>query len=75
MQEAVHKWLREKPKTLLQGIRKLVDRRNKCVEKEGDYIEKKKVLFNPFFCVNKLEKKTRGRISFDFPSYMEEYIL
>jgi hypothetical protein len=39
--EAVHKWLRDQPKIFfVEGIRKLVDRWSKCIEKEGDYIEK-----------------------------------
>jgi hypothetical protein len=39
--QAVHKWLRDQPKTFfMEGIRKLVDRWTKCIEKEGDYIEK-----------------------------------
>jgi hypothetical protein len=39
--EAVHKWLRDQPKTFfVEGIRKLVDRWTKCIEKEGDYVEK-----------------------------------
>jgi hypothetical protein len=38
--EAVHKWLRDQPKTFfVEGIRKLVDRWTKCIEKEGDYVE------------------------------------
>jgi len=41
VREAVHKLLREQPKTFfLEGIRKLVDRWTKCIEKEGDYVEK-----------------------------------
>jgi hypothetical protein len=40
-QEAVHKWLRDQPKTFfVEGICKLVDRWTKCIEKEGDYVEK-----------------------------------
>jgi hypothetical protein len=35
--EPVHKWLRDQPKTFfVEGIRKLVDRWNKCIEKGGD---------------------------------------
>jgi hypothetical protein len=38
--QAVHKWLRDQPKTFfVEGIRKLVDRWTKCIEKEGDYVE------------------------------------
>jgi hypothetical protein len=36
-----NKWLRDQPKTFfVEGIRKLVDRWIKCIEKEGDYVEK-----------------------------------
>jgi hypothetical protein len=39
--QEVHKWLHEKTKTFfVEGIRKLVDRWNKCIEKEGNYVEK-----------------------------------
>jgi hypothetical protein len=42
---AVHKWLRDQPKTFfVEGIRKLVDGWTKCIEKEGDYV---KVLVQP----------------------------
>ena len=35
VQEAVHKWLRDQPKSFfLERIRKLVDRWTKCIEKE-----------------------------------------
>jgi hypothetical protein len=38
--QAVDKWLRDQPKTFFEeGIRKLVDRWTKCIEKEGDYVE------------------------------------
>ena len=40
VREVVHKWLRDQPKTFLEGIRKLVDRWTKCIEKEGDYVGK-----------------------------------
>ena len=39
--EAVHKWLRDQTKTFFfEGIRKLVDRWTKCIEKEGDCVKK-----------------------------------
>jgi hypothetical protein len=39
--EAVHKWLRDQQKTFfVEGISKLVDSWTKCIEKEGDYVEK-----------------------------------
>jgi len=41
VREGVHKWLRDQPKTsFLEGIRKLVDRWTKCIEKKRDYVEK-----------------------------------
>ena len=41
VREAVHKWLRDQKKTFfLERIRKPVDRWTKCIEKEGDYVEK-----------------------------------
>jgi hypothetical protein len=37
----MHKWLRDQPKIFfVEEIRKLVDRWTKCIEKEGDYVEK-----------------------------------
>jgi hypothetical protein len=39
--QEVHKWLRDQPKTfIVEGIRKLVDRWTKCIEKDRDYVEK-----------------------------------
>jgi len=41
VQDAVHKWLRDQPRAFFSdGINKLVHRWEKCIEKEGDYIEK-----------------------------------
>ena len=41
MKEAVHAWLAARPKTLFSdGIKKLVQRCKKCIEKQGDYVEK-----------------------------------
>jgi hypothetical protein len=38
---AVHQWLRAQPKTFVaDGIKKLVGRWEKCIAKQGDYIEK-----------------------------------
>jgi len=37
---AVHQWLRTQPKTFVDGIKKLVGRWEKCITKQGDYIEK-----------------------------------
>ena len=42
MKEAVHAWLAAQPKTFFfsEGIKKLVQRWKKCIEKQGDYVEK-----------------------------------
>jgi hypothetical protein len=41
VKEAVHAWLAAQPKTFFsEGNRKLVQRWTKCVEKQGDYVEK-----------------------------------
>jgi hypothetical protein len=40
VKEAVHAWLAAQPKTFSEGIKKLVQRWTKCVEKQGDYVEK-----------------------------------
>ena len=41
LKEAVHSWLASQPKTFFhEGIKKLEQRWTKCVEKQGDYVEK-----------------------------------
>ena len=41
VQEAVHSWLKGRPKSFFaSGIRALVGRWQKCIDKQGDYIEK-----------------------------------
>jgi len=41
VKEAVHTWLREQPKSFFSaGIQKLVERYNKCIVLQGDYVEK-----------------------------------
>ena len=41
VQKAVHESLCDQPKTFMSdGIHKLVDRWNKCIEMGGDYVEK-----------------------------------
>jgi hypothetical protein len=37
---AVHQWLRAQTKTFFYGIKKLVGRWEKCIAKQGNYIEK-----------------------------------
>ena len=41
VKEAVHTWLREQPKSFFSaGIQKLVEKCNKCIVLQGDYVEK-----------------------------------
>jgi len=41
LKEAVHAWLAAQPKTVFsKGIKKLVQQWKKCIEKQGDYVEK-----------------------------------
>ena len=41
MKVAVHAWLAAQSKTFFsEGIKKLVQRWKKCIEKQGDYVEK-----------------------------------
>jgi hypothetical protein len=41
VKEAVHEWLAAQPKTFFsEGIQKLLECWNKCIAKQGDYIEK-----------------------------------
>jgi hypothetical protein len=48
--QAVHKWLCDQLKTFfVEGIRKLVDRWTKCIEKEGDYVKKLYTCSTPTF--------------------------
>jgi hypothetical protein len=62
--EAVHKWLRDQPKTFfLEGIRKPVGRWTECIAKEGDCVEKLRTSSTPTFVY--INWKTRVRIIFD----------
>ena len=41
MKEMVHAWLAAQPETFFsEGIKKFVQRWKKCIEKQGDYVEK-----------------------------------
>jgi histone-lysine N-methyltransferase SETMAR len=41
VKQVVHTWLCDQPKTFFcNGIKKLVERCKKCVDKQGDYVEK-----------------------------------
>jgi hypothetical protein len=55
--QAVHKWLRDQPKTFfVEGIRKLAQ-----VHRKGRRLCRKMAyFFNPYLCVNKLEKQKCG---------------
>jgi len=64
----VHQWLRTQPKTFFaDGIKKLVGRWEKCIAKQGDYIEKWCNLFLKFL-INRVKKKVRKL--FEEPSCM-----
>ena len=40
MKEAVHAWFAVQPKTFFyEGIKKLVQRLKKCIEKQGNYLK------------------------------------
>jgi len=41
VKKAVYEWLAAQPKTFFsEGIKKLLERWNKCIAKHGDYVEK-----------------------------------
>jgi hypothetical protein len=41
VQQAVHTWLREQPKSFcFEGMKKLVELYQKCITVKGDYVEK-----------------------------------
>jgi len=54
--EAVQSWLNATPKSFfIEGIRKLLDRWNKCIAKHGDYVEKQETnYFYKYSCTKKL---------------------
>ena len=55
---AVHQWLRAQPKTFFaDGIKMLVGRWEKCIEKQGDYIEMWGNLLLKFL-INRFKKKS-----------------
>ena len=57
---AVHQWLRAQPKTFFSdGIKKLVGRWEKCITKQGDYVEKWCNLLLKFL-INRVKKKECG---------------
>ena len=58
VREGVHNCLRYQPKTFLEGILKFLDRWNKCIEKEWDYVEKWRTCSSLHLC--KLEKQECG---------------
>ena len=62
MKAAVHQWLRAQPKTFFSdGIKKLVGRWEKCIAKQGDYIEKRYNLLLKFL-INRVKKECRNSL-------------
>ncbi|PNF23181.1 hypothetical protein B7P43_G02737 [Cryptotermes secundus] len=59
VKEAVHVWLATQPKTFFsEGIRKLVQRWTKCVEKQGDCIKKLILMYVFYLYRNKIYSYT-----------------
>jgi hypothetical protein len=53
--EAVHSWLGEQPKSFFSaGIQKLVERYNKCIVLHGDYVDKRHVTLLTVTSINSL---------------------
>ena len=68
MKEAAHAWLAAQPKTFFsEGIKKLVQRWKKCIEKQGDYIEK--WWYNKFSIFIELKFVSVVRTIIDSPTY------
>ena len=56
---AVHQWLRAQPKTFFADIKKLVGHWEKCIAKQGDYIEKWCNLLLKFL-INRVKKSAES---------------
>ena len=68
VKEAVHTWLREQPKSFFSaGIQKLVERYNKCIVLQGDYVEKQYVKLLTVTCITAV--KCILPLLFESPSY------
>jgi hypothetical protein len=64
--QAVHEWLRTRPQEFLsRGIRALPVRWRKCVERQGDYVQKRHTCV-PLF-LNKSHVQKYIKFSFDSP--------
>ena len=72
MKEAVRAWLAAQPKTFFsEGIKKLVQRWNKCIEKQGDCVEK--CCYCKFYIVIEIKFVSVVRIIIDSPTYMFDH--
>ena len=65
MNEAVRAWLTDQPKTFFfsDGIKKLVQRCKKCIEKQGDFVEK--LCYNKFYIFIEIKFVSVVRIIID----------
>ena len=71
LKEAVHAWLAAQPKTFYsEGIKKFVQRWKKCIEKQGDYVEK--WCYCKFYIVIEIKFVSVVRIVTDSPTYINE---
>ena len=69
VKKAVHTWLREQPKSFFSaGIQKLVERYNKCIVLQGDYVEKLYVKLLSVTCITAV--KCILPLLFESPSYI-----
>jgi histone-lysine N-methyltransferase SETMAR len=68
IKEVVHRWLRSKSEEFFsRGIQALVKHWHTCTERGGDYVEKRRSVFNPI-CTYSVSKKIL-RLLFDPSSY------
>ena len=69
MKEAVHAWLAAQPKTFFsEGIKKIVQRWKKCIEKQGDYVEK--LRYYKFYIFIEIKFVSVVRMIIDSPTYL-----
>ena len=71
MKEAAHAWLAAQQKTFFfsEGIKKLVQRWKKCIEKQGDYVEK--WCYCKFSVFIEIKSVSVVRIIIDSPTYID----
>ena len=70
MKEVMHAWLAAQPKIFFfsEGIKKLVQRWKKCIEKQGDYVEK--LCYYKFSIFIAVKFVSVVRIIIDSPTYI-----